>query len=307
MLQSVKPHCAKVNKKNLSLHVFTIHLITTIIKRENGFQTAIMDSQQGKKVHKGGEIVRVEPHDPQLINSEPFFKEEFQRVDFLIFCEKMKRGHPEVAKKFALNFSGKNTKVGALEFEFSEQYIYKTIEIHVHGEKWFKVVSLNSTFSKEFLKPRYQGDNLSKGVPRSHMMEYFDKMLRVIQTYFTCEGRFIMVYQHHIILLLHFTGKESMNLPFYLFRSIGNMSDRVQYKSKKVDTSVFHFVLIKMLVLEELKKTNIDWDVFLAASGFHPNVAHTPQSKRKKPTPTENIMHLESSKKRKMTRRDNSI
>jgi hypothetical protein len=55
------------------------------------------------------------------------------------------------------------------------------------------------------------------------------------------------------------------------------MSDRVQAKSKQVDTSVFHSGLIKMLVLEELKKTNIDWDVFLAASGFQPDVSHTPQ------------------------------
>jgi hypothetical protein len=109
------------------------------------------------------------------------------------------------------------------------------------------------------------------------MLEYFDKMLRVIQRYFTCEGRFNMVYQYHIRLLLHFTGKESMNLPFYLFRSIGKMSDRVQAKSKQVDTSVFHSGLIKMLVLEELKKTNTDWEVFLAASGFQPDVAHTPQ------------------------------
>jgi hypothetical protein len=236
-----------------------------------------MDNQQGKKVHKGGEIVRVEPHDMQLINSEPFFKEAFQRVGCLIFCEKMQRGHPEVAKQFALNFSGTKTKVGALEFEVSEKSISIATKIPAYGEKWFKAMSLNSTFSKEFLKPEYQGDNLSKGVPRSHMLEYFDKMLRVIQRYFTCEGRFNMVYQYHIILLLHFTGKESMNLPFYLFRSIGKMSDRVQAKSKQVDTSVFHSGLIKMLVLEELKKTNTDWEVFLVASGFQPDVAHTPQ------------------------------
>jgi hypothetical protein len=81
-------------------------------------------------------------------------------------------------------------------------------------------------------------------------------MLKVIQRYFTCEGRFNMVYQYHIMLLLHFTSKEVMNLTFYLFRSIGKMVDRVQYKSKQVDTSVFHSVLIKMLVMEELKKTN---------------------------------------------------
>jgi hypothetical protein len=59
-----------------------------------------------------------------------------------------------------------------------------------------------------------------------------------------------MVYQYHIILPLHFTRKESMNLPFYLLRSIDKMSNRVQAKSKQVDTNFFHSGLIKMLVLE---------------------------------------------------------
>jgi hypothetical protein len=67
-----------------------------------------------------------------------------------------------------------------------------------------------------------------------------------------------MVYQYRIILLLNFTGKYPMNLPFYLFRSIGKMLDRVHENSKQVDTSIFHFGLINILVLEELKKTNID-------------------------------------------------
>jgi hypothetical protein len=168
-------------------------------------------------------------------------------------------------------------------------------------------MSLNSTFSKEFLKPEYQGDNLSKGVPRNHMLGYFDKMLRVIQMYFTCEERFNMEYQYHIRLLLYFTEKESMNLPFYLFRSIGKMSDRVQAKSKQVDTSAFHSGLIKMLVLEELKKTNIYWDDFLDASGFQLDVAHIPESKRQTPTPAKKIVQSNSSKKRKMTKSDNSI
>jgi hypothetical protein len=167
-------------------------------------------------------------------------------------------------------------------------------------------MSLKSAFSKEFLKPEYQEDNLSKGVPRNHMLEYFDKILRVIQRYFTCEGRFNMVYQYHIRLLMHFTGKESLNLPFYLHRILGKMSDRVQAKSKQVDTSVFHSGLIKMLVLEELKKTNTDWDAFLVASGFQVDVVHTPQSKRQTPISVEKIVHSKSSKKRKMAKKDKS-
>jgi hypothetical protein len=37
-----------------------------------------MDTQQGKKIHKGGEIVRANPYDLQLFNSDPSFKEAFR-------------------------------------------------------------------------------------------------------------------------------------------------------------------------------------------------------------------------------------
>jgi hypothetical protein len=77
----------------------------------------------------------------------------------------MQRGHPEVAKQFSLTFSGKNTKVGMMDFEVSEHSISVATKIPNYGEKWFKAMSLSSFFSKEFLKPEYQGDNLSKGVP----------------------------------------------------------------------------------------------------------------------------------------------
>jgi hypothetical protein len=43
-----------------------------------------------------------------------------------------------------------------------------------------------------------------------------------------------MIYQYHIRILLHFTGKDVMNLPFYLFRSIDKMVDRVQANYKAV-------------------------------------------------------------------------
>jgi hypothetical protein len=128
------------------------------------------------------------------------------------------------------------------------------------------------------------------------MLEVFDKILKVIQRYFTCEGRFNMVYHYHIRMILHFPGKEVMNHPFYLFRSIGKMVDRVQDKSKQVDTSVFHSGLIKMLVIEELRKKNTDWETFLTASHFQLNVSPTPQSKIQIPTPVERTMCLEVSK-----------
>jgi hypothetical protein len=259
-----------------------------------------MDTPQRKKSHKGGSVVRTEPSDMHLFDVEPMVREVFQRVGCLSFCQNMQRGHPEVARQFALHFDGIKTKVGNLEFEVSEASIAATTEIPNTGERWFKSMILNAAFSKDFLKPDYQKDNLSKGVPRSHLVEGFDKMLKIIQRYFTCEGRFNMIYQYHIRLLLHFTGKDSMNIHFYLLRSMGKMSDRVQAKSKAVDTSVFHSGLIRMLVMEELKKRNISWEQFIVSAHMQLDIASTPQSRMQIPFPSSSVSPTRTSRKRKI-------
>jgi hypothetical protein len=137
-------------------------------------------------------------------------------------------------------------------------------------------MALDASYAKDFLKPKYKTNNLSKGVPINHLVGEFDKILKIIQRYFTCEGRFNTLYQYHIRLLLHFTGKVEMNIPFYLLRSIGKMSDMVQSKSKAVDTRIFHFGLIRMLVVEELRKKNISWEHFITATHMKLDIETTP-------------------------------
>jgi hypothetical protein len=100
------------------------------------------------------------------------------------------------------------------------------------------------------------------------MLEHHDQLLRVIQRYFTCEGKFNKVYLYDIRLLMHFTGKKALNLPYYLCRSLGKMADKVQAKSKQVEPNQFHFSLIKLLVLKELKKTNRECSSFFPTLGF---------------------------------------
>jgi hypothetical protein len=75
-----------------------------------------MDTPQMKKYHKGGSVVNTEPFDMHLFDVEPMVKEVFQRVVFLSFCQNMQRGHPEVARQFALHFDFIKTKVGNLDF-----------------------------------------------------------------------------------------------------------------------------------------------------------------------------------------------
>jgi hypothetical protein len=196
----------------------------------------------------------------------------------------MQRGHPEVARQFSLNFDGKKTRVGDLEFEVTEASISAAIGIPISGEKWFKAMVLSSPFVKYLFNPKYQANELSKSIPRNQLIEQFDRILKIIQRYFTCEGRFNTLYHYHIRLLLHFTGKVEMNIPYYLLRSIGKMSDNVQDKSKDVDSSLFHSGLIRMLVSEELGKKEISWEHFVVTSHFKLDPTSTPQSQIEGPS-----------------------
>ena len=81
-----------------------------------------------------------------------------------------------------------------------------------------------------------------------------------------------MIYQYHFRLLLHFTGKKLLSLPFFLFISLGKMLDKVQARPESSETSIFHHGLIKLLVLEELKKLNRDWATFISLSGYEVDV-----------------------------------
>jgi hypothetical protein len=80
-------------------------------------------NKQKKKIYKGGDIVRFEPQGLQLLDSNPIFRESFQAVGCLTFCEKLQGGHMEVAKQFSLNFDGVKMKVGSLEIQVTEQTI----------------------------------------------------------------------------------------------------------------------------------------------------------------------------------------
>jgi hypothetical protein len=167
-----------------------------------------------------------------------------------------------------------------LEFEVIEASISAATGIPLLGEKWFKAMALSSSYAKDLFKPQYQGNDLSKSMPRSQLIEQFDRVLKIIQRYFTCEGRFNTLYQYHIRMLLHFTGKVEMNIPYYVLRSIGKMSDMIQDKSKDVDSSLFHSRLIRMLVSEEFGKKEISWEHFVVTSHFKLDLAPNPQSQK---------------------------
>jgi hypothetical protein len=72
---------------------------------------------------------------------------------------------------------------------------------------------LSSPLVKYIIKHEYQANDLSKSVPSNQLTDQFDRMYKIIQRYFSCEGIFNTLYHYHIRLLLDFTGKVQMNIP----------------------------------------------------------------------------------------------
>jgi hypothetical protein len=108
-----------------------------------------------------------------------------------------------------------------------------------------------------------------------------------------------VLHQYYIRLLLNFTGKDVMNIPFYLFWSMQKMFDRVQAMSKAMDTSVFDSGLIGMLVMEELKKRKIPWEQFIVSVHTQLDIDSTPHYYMQIPFPSSSFSPRGTSMKRK--------
>lgn len=134
--------------------------------------------------------------------------------------------------------------------------------------EWFKGMKFYLTHCSSFLKPEFKEVDIKNGVPRNFLIDTYVDFLVVIQKYFTCEGRFNLAFLYHFKLLMHFIGKEAINIPFFLFWSIGKMSDKVQAKPTVSSPALFPSSLIKLLVLEELNKTGKTWESFLTSNNY---------------------------------------
>jgi hypothetical protein len=70
---------------------------------------------------------------------------------------------------------------------------------------------------------------------------------------------------HHLRLLMVFMGYQ-LNMPYYLHRSLFKMSKK--YKRHQADSSLFHYGLVKLIVVGHLSLHRDCWSNFIARNGF---------------------------------------
>jgi hypothetical protein len=111
----------------------------------------------------------------------------------------------------------------------------------MQGEKWFKGMPLDTSCYIDFIKPEYRNWKIGANIPSEYLLEPFEKILKIIRKYFTCEGIFDKVHQYHIRILMHFTGISPLNFPFFLCRSLVKMADKSRPKmtSHRTTYSIF--------------------------------------------------------------------
>ena len=185
-----------------------------------------------RRNHRSGRCLRTEPEGLEALTKDKSVEEAFKNAGCWRFCEKLQGGHMQVTREFALNFTCSNTKVGVLDLQISPEIISLVTEIPRGQERWFKNFKFEMAPCKIFLKLEFVDTDLTKAVPRGYVRDSYANLLSCIQRSFTCEGRYHKVYSYHFKLLLHFSGIISLDLPFFLFRSLGKMSDKIQLKKE---------------------------------------------------------------------------
>jgi hypothetical protein len=136
-----------------------------------------------------------------------------------------------------------------------------------------------------------------KDIPMSYLEPKWQSLLKAIFVYITCEGRYNRVMLYHFKLLNHFTGRDPINLPFFLHKALTKMSKQVKAKPTKVARRLSHQGLITLIVKESLKKRQVDWNYFLFWNEFQTDCQQ--QEKGKKVATKKTITPKSSHRKRK--------
>ena len=143
-----------------------------------------------------------------------------------------------------------------------EDVIAEAIGVQFDGEKWFKQQSFEANYSK-FLLPGFEKLDWKNGIHISKIKPMWKTPLEMIQNYITCEGRYDRVLRHHLCFLIHFSGDQKLNWPYYLLKSLHKMIARIHNHQEHTVRSLFNQGLLKLLIVFHLKKKGKTWEDFL--------------------------------------------
>jgi hypothetical protein len=192
----------------------------------------------------------------------------FQKAGWLSFLQKFQGYNEKVARPFAQAFYGRRVRIGELEMEITKDFIAQAIELPQEGEKWFKNQRIVIDEWKKFLVNHEKAVNWNKGIHVVEIKSKWRNIMFILQKHVTCEGRYGLVFYYHLRLLLHFVKGYEINMSFYLLSSLKKMVLTIYKSSRNVERSLYHYGLIKLLIVAKLQQLDDTWDDFLLRNRF---------------------------------------
>ena len=128
-------------------------------------------------------------------------------VGWFSLCEQMKRYDLQVTNAFIQNYKDSVVDLKTLVFILDGAMIAEAIGGPAEGDKWFKQHLFEVNLS-QFLLPIFENIDWSKGIHLNRIKPEWINMLKVVQCYITCEGRFATVFRYHLRFVLHINGEQ---------------------------------------------------------------------------------------------------
>ena len=176
--------------------------------------------------------------------------------------------HQELVHLFVLHLHDGHVNLAGVNFTLSPETIAQATGIPNLGEEWSKRQPLNRFYYDPYIKPGYMR-HLSTVFPFRFLRDEFAPLMKLIIRYFSCEGRFSRLYAYHVCLLMHFTRVRMMNIMYFMCHNIERMVTLVQRKSPTHQhKSIYHYALIKIIVIHQLTQQGITWEDFISRDFF---------------------------------------
>ena len=151
---------------------------------------------------KSGKTNRYDPTDTSWENNFPERAALFKREGWFNFFEKITGFNLEVSQHFAQNFIKDTVTFDTLKFKLTEELIAEATDVSREGELWFENIPF-SFDPKDFLLPEIEALEWGKGVHSDKFKPEWKEAIGIVQSYVTCEGRFVVVFKYHIRFLQH--------------------------------------------------------------------------------------------------------
>jgi hypothetical protein len=98
----------------------------------------------------------------------------------------------------------------------TEKIIVEVSGLPNEGTPWKGKYTTLKEVVESFMEPREELDKKGKGLNPATLSEPWRELTRVIQMYTTCDGRYDVVIQCHLKLLVALKHRLVINLPFFL-------------------------------------------------------------------------------------------